>query len=108
MTSSVYIDSTGAIDIELEGARKVLSMRRHLLIEPWQVEKIELISDLKKPRFYTKVMGTNAWYYGGWFRENGENEFWDVKNNAHVLVITTKDFKYRHIYIEVDSDFKLD
>ena len=90
MTTTVYFEKNGGIDIELRGARKVLSLRKHIKIDPENLESVQLVSDMKKPKFYKKVAGTNAWYYGGWFRENGENEFWDVRNNERVLVITTK------------------
>ena len=107
MTTTVYFEKDGGIDIELKGARKDLSLRKRIRIEPEKVENVQLISDLKKPKFYKKVAGTNAWYYGGWFRENGENEFWDVRNNNRVLVITTNNFKYKKLYIEVGPDFRL-
>ena len=97
MTTTVYFEKDGGIDIELKGARKVLSLRKHIRIEPEKVENVQLISDLKKPKFYKKVAGTNAWYYGGWFRENGENEFWDVRNNNRVLVITTNRSEERRV-----------
>lgn len=97
MTTTVYFEKNGGIDIELRGARKVLSLRKHIKIDPENLESVQLVSDMKKPKFYKKVAGTNAWYYGGWFRENGENEFWDVRNNERVLVITTKNFKYKKL-----------
>lgn len=107
MTTTVYFEKNGGIDIELRGARKVLSLRKHIKIDPENLESVQLVSDMKKPKFYKKVAGTNAWYYGGWFRENGENEFWDVRNNERVLVITTRNSKYKKLYIEVGPDFRL-
>ena len=105
--TKVYFDESGGIDIEFRGARRLLALRRHILLEADQVEKVELVSNLEKPKFYKKVAGSNAWYYGGWFRENGENEFWDVRDNRQVLVITTNNFKYKRLYIEVAEDFVL-
>ncbi|WP_332371939.1 hypothetical protein [Lactococcus cremoris] len=57
MTTTVYFEKDGGIDIELKGARKVLSLRKHIRIEPEKVENVQLISDLKKPKFYKKSSG---------------------------------------------------
>ena len=104
--STINIEKSG-IDIELRGSRQILSLRKHIILESNQILNMEIASNLNKPRFYKKMAGTNAWYYGGWFRENGENEFWDVRNFSYVLVITTQNFKYKKIFIEVGRDFQL-
>ncbi|XOW22322.1 hypothetical protein QK911_07340 [Lactococcus lactis] len=62
MTTTVYFGKNGGIDIELRGARKVLSLRKHIKIDPENLESVQLVSDMKKPKFYKKVAGTNAWY----------------------------------------------
>lgn len=105
--SRVTFKNDGGIVIELRGARKVFSARKSIILETNQIKNVQLVSHVRKPRFYKKIFGTNGWYYGGWFRENGMNEFWDVKDAAHVLVLETRHFKYNRIYIEVDKDFRL-
>jgi hypothetical protein len=107
MKTKVMFDSQGGIDIELRGTKSLVSMRRHLILEPFQVEKVEIVNNQKRPKLWSRVMGSNLIFYGGWFRENGENEFWSVKDFSRVLVITARDFKYKKIYIEVDKNFSL-
>lgn len=96
------------LTITLRGARKVFALRRQIVLDNEQIVSVELEENIKKPRWYTKVLGTNGWYFGGVFRENGENEFWDVLQTDKVFVITTKDYKFKKIYIEVDKCFVLD
>jgi hypothetical protein len=106
--SKIIFPETGGIDIELRGARRIFSLRRHLILTESQLKKIEIVKQIKKPKLWKKVSGSNGWYYGGWFLENGENEFWDVLNFEYVLKITTENFKYKKIFIEIDKDFKLE
>lgn len=54
MTTTVYFEKNGGIDIELRGARKVLSLRKHIKIDPENLESVQLVSDMKKPKFYKK------------------------------------------------------
>lgn len=45
MTTTVYFEKNGGIDIELRGARKVLSLRKHIKIDPkiWNLFNLYLI-----------------------------------------------------------------
>ena len=98
-------NETGIV-IQLEGVKKILSLKGEIKI-PWKV--IKKISN-KKPKWliFTPKMGTNlpaVLMAGTFFRRNGKS-FYFVRNLDSCITFTLEDHQFVEIVIEVKDNEK--
>ncbi len=93
--------------VTITGLRKFFTLRKELTFPISSVKGVThdptISSDY--PSGWEKRKGTNVFrtYYGGTYRKDGEQIFWDVLRAENTLVITLQDQEFQRLMIEVDD-----
>ena len=93
--------------VTMTGLRRIFTLRKELSFPLGSVKGVThdptISSDY--PSGWEKRKGTNVFrtYYGGTFRKNGEQIFWDVLKPENTIVVTLQDQEFQRLIIEVDD-----
>jgi hypothetical protein len=95
----------GSIEIEIEGLRRALALRRRLTVPLAHIRQVTGNPDgIKVPPIGWSV---GTWAPGlivaGTFRSPGRREFWDVRRPANAIIIDLVDDRYTRLVLEVDD-----
>ena len=101
----------GQLVINIEGLRKVGTLKNKLLIPLENVEwaMIDLEAWKNTPKPFQKIAGTDSYgiYFGGTFKQNGKKLFYDLGKKDFAVVIKLKNAKYDRLIIGVDEPEKI-
>ena len=101
----------GQLVINIEGLRKVGTLKNKLLIPLENVERamIDLEAWKNTPKPFQKIAGTDSYgiYFGGTFKQNGKKIFYDLGKKDFAVVIKLKNAKYDRLIIGVDEPKKI-
>ena len=101
----------GQLVINIEGLRKVGTLKNKLLIPLENVEcaMIDLEVWKNTPKPFQKIAGTDSYgiYFGGAFKQNGKKLFYDLGKKDFAVVIKLKNAKYDRLIIGVDEPKKI-
>ncbi|MCL2445950.1 MAG: hypothetical protein FWD06_04195 [Oscillospiraceae bacterium] len=92
--------------ITMQGARKFFALKSEIAVPLENVESVETGLKWKDmPNVLDKIAGTNAdmFYYGGYFRQDGDRVFYDLKKREEALVISLKDGDFHTLVIGVEN-----
>ena len=101
----------GQLVINIEGLRKVGTLKNKLLIPLENVEwaMIDLEAWKNTPKPFQKIAGTDSYgiYFGGTFKQNGKKIFYDLGKKDFAVVIKLINAKYDRLIIGVDEPNKI-
>lgn len=92
--------------ITMQGARKFFALKSEISVPLANVETVTTgIKWNEMPKILDKIAGANLdmFYYGGYFRQDGDRVFYDLKKREEALVISLKDGDFHTLVIGVDN-----
>jgi hypothetical protein len=96
----------GQLVITVKGIRKFFAMKSEISVPLAHVEDVSTGLAWKDlPKILEKRIGTNAnqLYYGGRFRQDGDNVFYDLLRKEDAVVITLKNEDYKRLVIGAEN-----
>jgi len=92
--------------ITMQGARKFFALKSEISVPLENIAAVESGLNWKDlPGLLDKIAGANlnSFYYGGYFRQDGDKVFYDLKRKEDAVVITLKDGDFDTLVIGVDD-----